>query len=79
MHAITAVCVPCCGTRLSLSRCLLSLCGLPERGVVHADDGSRYYNDSYNFVVYGGSGSSWGNHKLNIGTFSGQYKWNIYT
>ena len=36
---------------------------------MHADDGSRYYNDSYNFVVYGGSGSSWGNHKLNIGNW----------
>lgn len=37
--------------------------------VVHLDDGSRYYNDSYNFVVYGGSGSQWGNHKLNIGNW----------
>eukprot|EP01046_Picozoa_sp_COSAG06_P085616 COSAG06_NODE_32297_length_508_cov_1.374083_2_plen_67_part_01 len=30
-------------------------------------DGSRYYNDSYNFMVYSGTGSQWGSHMLNIG------------
>lgn len=32
-------------------------------------DGSRYYNDSYNFMVYSGTGSQWGSHMLSIGNW----------
>ena len=36
---------------------------------------SRYYNDSYNFIVFGGTKNWMGSHKYNIGAVSTDFLW----